>query len=83
MKNILNRINSIFKNINYPLAAFFLVIIIGIFTLFIKPIIGMADNGDFYRVISSNGVYELNPMIVIYIMDIFIGIMEFINTIMI
>ncbi|ABR36349.1 MULTISPECIES: hypothetical protein [Clostridium] len=61
MKNILNRINSIFKNINYPLAAFFLVIIIGIFTLFIKPIIGMADNGDFYRVISSNGVYELNP----------------------
>ncbi len=52
---------TITKNINYPLAAFLLVIIIGSITLFCNPIIGMADNGDFYRVISSNGVYELNP----------------------
>ncbi|ACD23161.1 putative transmembrane protein [Clostridium botulinum B str. Eklund 17B (NRP)] len=29
-------------------------------TLFIHPIIGMADNGDFYRVINKSGAYHLN-----------------------
>nr|WP_252219131.1 MULTISPECIES: hypothetical protein [unclassified Clostridium] len=40
--------------------AFFLVLIIGSLTLFIHPIIGMADNGDFYRVINKSGAYHLN-----------------------
>ncbi|CDH90624.1 membrane protein [Clostridium botulinum B str. Eklund 17B (NRP)] len=40
--------------------ASFLVLIIGSLTLFIHPIIGMADNGDFYRVINKSGAYHLN-----------------------
>ncbi len=31
-----------------------------IFTLFVPPLVGMADNGDFYRVINSNGLYKLD-----------------------
>ncbi len=31
-----------------------------IFTLFIPPLVGMADNGDFYRVINGNGLYKLD-----------------------
>lgn len=61
MQYILKGKNLILRNVNYPIAAFWLVIIIGTVTLFCKPVIGMADNGDFYRVISTNGVYELNP----------------------
>ncbi|NFO11530.1 hypothetical protein FDB29_10565 [Clostridium botulinum] len=61
--NIFNhKYNNILKldKINYPLIAFFLVLIIGSLTLFIHPIIGMADNGDFYRVINKSGAYHLN-----------------------
>ncbi|GAA0076295.1 membrane protein [Clostridium sp. CTA-5] len=47
-------------NINFPILALVLVLIIGILTLFINPIIGMADNGDFYRIINQNGLYNLN-----------------------
>ncbi|NFG24951.1 hypothetical protein FDB41_16670 [Clostridium botulinum] len=61
--NIFNhKYNNILKldKINYPLIAFFLVLIIGSLTLFIHPIIGMADNGDFYRVMNKSGAYHLN-----------------------
>ncbi|NFE95696.1 hypothetical protein [Clostridium botulinum] len=61
--NIFNhKYNNILKldKINYPLIAFLLVLIIGSLTLFIHPIIGMADNGDFYRVINKSGAYHLN-----------------------
>ncbi|NFN35662.1 hypothetical protein FDB51_11115 [Clostridium botulinum] len=61
--NIFNhKYNNILKldKINYPLIAFFLVLIIGSLRLFIHPIIGMADNGDFYRVINKSGAYHLN-----------------------
>ncbi|SFC19874.1 hypothetical protein [Clostridium uliginosum] len=54
------KVNKIFNKINYPFLAASLVIIIGIFTLFVSPIIGMADNGDFYRVMNQNGVYHIN-----------------------
>lgn len=37
------------------------ILLIGGVILFINPIIGVADNGDFYRIISQNGVYNLNP----------------------
>ncbi len=37
-----------------------LIMIIGTFVLFVKPIIGIADNGDFYRIISQNGLYHLS-----------------------
>lgn len=36
-----------------------IILTIGISTLFLNPIVGMADNGDFYRIISSNGLYNL------------------------
>ncbi|NFU52066.1 hypothetical protein FDF76_16515 [Clostridium botulinum] len=61
--NISNhKYNNILKldKINYPLLAFFLVLIIGSLTLFIHPIIGMADNGDFCREINKSGAYHLN-----------------------
>ncbi len=61
--NIFNhKYNNILKldKIDYPLIAFFLVLIIGSLTLFIHPIIGMADNGDFYRVMNKSGAYHLN-----------------------
>jgi hypothetical protein len=58
MRYILKK--KIIKHTNYPLISFLLVIIIGSITLFCNPVIGMADDGDFYRIINSNGVYELN-----------------------
>jgi len=59
MHHILKKKNQMLRNINYPILAFLVVIIIGFITLFCKPVIGMSDNGDFYRVISTNDVYEL------------------------
>lgn len=60
IKFIIKKPNEVLKKINYPIFTFLLVIIIGSITLFFKPIIGMADNGDFYRIISTNDVYQLN-----------------------
>ncbi|AOR23541.1 hypothetical protein [Clostridium taeniosporum] len=55
-----HKYNYILSNINYPLFACSLVLIIGILTLFIYPIIGMADNGEFYKVMNRNDVYYLH-----------------------
>lgn len=52
MKNILNKIN-------YSMLSVILFLLISIITLFIPPIIGMADNGDYYRIISQNDLYHL------------------------
>lgn len=61
MKGIIfNKINNVFSRINYPILAVILVFTIGIITLFINPIVGMADNGDFYRIINQNNIYHLN-----------------------
>lgn len=56
----LKKNNNTIKKINYPIAGFIAVILIGSITLFCSPAVGMSDNGDFYRVISSNGLYELD-----------------------
>jgi hypothetical protein len=37
------------------------ILLITCFALFIPPFIGMADNGDFFRVASTNGLYFLSP----------------------
>lgn len=37
-----------------------LISLICIYTLFMKPVIGVADNGDFYRIISQSGLYHLS-----------------------
>lgn len=41
-------------------AAIIAAALILIFTLFVPPLVGMADNGDFYRVINGNGLYKLD-----------------------
>ena len=40
--------------------AFIFIIMIGSYILFLKPIIGVADNGDFSRIMSQNGLYHLS-----------------------
>lgn len=47
------------KNVNYAILAFISVISICSITLFLRPIIGMGDNGDFFRVISQSNIYYL------------------------
>lgn len=53
------KLKFIKKNINYGLLAFILVIFICTLTLFVKPIVGMADDGDFFRIISQSNLYYL------------------------
>lgn len=48
------------NKINYPILAVTLVILIGSFTLFFKPIVGMANNGDFFRIMINNDLYYLD-----------------------
>ena len=53
MKKFLNKIN-------FNMLSVILFLLISITTLFVPPIIGMADNGDFYRIISQNDLYHLS-----------------------
>lgn len=48
------------KNISPPLLACVLVAVIVGYLLFVSPINGYADNGDFARVIYINGIYPLD-----------------------
>lgn len=53
------------KNNGFPLpspavAAVVFAAIILMLTLFVPPLVGMADNGDFYRIINGNGLYKLD-----------------------
>ncbi|GAB6169758.1 membrane protein [Clostridium carnis] len=54
-----NIFNRNFEKIKYPLYGTIILLLIGISTLFIKPIIGVADNGDYFRIISQNDLYHL------------------------
>ncbi|AYD40436.1 hypothetical protein D4Z93_07825 [Clostridium fermenticellae] len=47
------------KNINYGIVAAILLIVICFCTLFVRPVVGMADNGDFFRIISQSNIYYL------------------------
>ncbi len=55
----LNLINKKLENLNFPIIAVILAALIGINTLFIKPIVGMANNGDYFRIMVSNNLYYL------------------------
>lgn len=60
MRNTFNSLKSKSKIYIKPeVLTVILIGIIGCLTLFVKPIIGMADNGDFYRIISQNDLYSL------------------------
>lgn len=49
-----------FEKIDYSILSVVLFLLISIITLFVSPVVGMADNGDFYRVINSNDLYNLS-----------------------
>lgn len=51
--------NKFKKYISPAMMAMILAAVISGFLLFIPPIQGLADNGDFYRAMNSNGVYRL------------------------
>ncbi len=48
------------KKINFNTLSVILFLLISITTLFAYPIVGMADNGDYYRIISQNDLYHLS-----------------------
>jgi hypothetical protein len=54
-----NRLIKHFDRGFYAYLAAFLVISICILTLFVKPVVGMADNGDYFRIISQNNLYHI------------------------
>ncbi len=54
------RVDNLIDKVNFPILAVILVLLIGSITLFIKPIIGVANNGDFFRIISQNDLHYLN-----------------------
>ncbi|QMT83282.1 hypothetical protein [Companilactobacillus pabuli] len=60
MKNFFESVfNKFSKWISPALLATILAALISGFILFVPPIHGLADNGDFYRSILSNGIYRL------------------------
>ena len=64
MEKIKQLINSTFTWLNrYISPALFAVLGIGIATsilLFVQPINGLGDNGEYFRVLNSNGLYRVN-----------------------
>ncbi|MGL4571549.1 MAG: hypothetical protein ACRCVJ_10820 [Clostridium sp.] len=60
VKVIINKLDEKLFKVNFPILAVILVMIIGSVTLFVKPIVGMANNGDFYRIISQNDLHYLD-----------------------
>ncbi|MBB6733094.1 hypothetical protein [Cohnella zeiphila] len=50
-----------FRHITPAVFAAGAVLIIAIIALFVKPYIGMADNGDYFRALYSNGIYFNAP----------------------
>ncbi|BFK79895.1 glycan biosynthesis hexose transferase WsfD [Clostridium baratii] len=60
LRSLIKKIDKLLLKVNFPMLAVILVILIGSMTLFIKPIIGVADNGDFFRIISQNDLHYLN-----------------------
>ena len=59
MKIIRRALFALRQRISLVIITFFLILIIGGITLFIRPIIGVADNGDYFRIMSSNDLYYL------------------------
>lgn len=79
-----NKIYGISKKINFPILTVILGALIGINILFVKPIVGMANNGDFFRTMVSNNLYYLRetpdhqPMYFKYFEPIY-GVSNFYN----
>ncbi|MCR2807819.1 glycan biosynthesis hexose transferase WsfD [Paenibacillus soyae] len=54
-------ISSFSRFVSPALLAAMLTVAIGSAALFVKPYVGMADNGDFYRILYGNGLYFNAP----------------------
>ncbi|WP_125568663.1 hypothetical protein [Companilactobacillus insicii] len=82
MKKSLNVFAKKFSDLISPaLLATILVAIISGVLLFVPPINGYADNGDFYRAMLSNGIYRLpskHPWAIDYVITKF-GIFQYFN----
>ncbi|MFU1795982.1 hypothetical protein ACM1RC_19135 [Paenibacillus azoreducens] len=61
LKKLGYRMTVLSRYISPSLLAASLVLIITVIALFVPPYIGMADNGDYFRVLYSNGLYFNNP----------------------
>ncbi|GIP22635.1 hypothetical protein [Paenibacillus sp. J22TS3] len=61
LKGFGSRVALLSRYVSPSLLAASLVLIITVFALFVPPYIGMADNGDYFRVLYSNGLYFNNP----------------------
>ena len=58
------------------------VFIVTIFALFVPPYIGMADNGDYFRILYSNGLYFHDPDYINQYLGYFVkqyGILQYYN----
>jgi hypothetical protein len=56
----MRRIKIILSDSIFITFAVILISLICLYTLFKEPVIGVADNGDFYRIISQSGLYHLS-----------------------
>lgn len=60
LRGLIEKLDKLLLKVNFPVLAAMLVILIGSITLFIKPIIGVADNGDFFRIMRQSDLHYLN-----------------------
>ncbi|WP_195575762.1 hypothetical protein [Paenibacillus sp. 1001270B_150601_E10] len=61
MAKLEERLNICSRYVSPSLFAASLVLIITVIALFVPPYIGMADNGDYFRILYSNGLYFNAP----------------------
>ncbi|MDF2668684.1 MAG: hypothetical protein K0R67_990 [Paenibacillus sp.] len=59
--NIENKLQRLSRYASPALVSALGVLVITIIALFIRPYIGMADNGDYFRILYSNGLYFNAP----------------------
>lgn len=59
--NIAHRLEPLSRYLSPALLAAAGVLIITVFALFVPPYIGMADNGDYFRILYGNGLYFNTP----------------------
>lgn len=61
LKGFGSKVTPLSRYVSPSLLAASLVLLITVFALFVPPYVGMADNGDYFRVLYSNGLYFNNP----------------------
>ncbi|GAB6991096.1 glycan biosynthesis hexose transferase WsfD [Paenibacillus pini] len=80
--NIKNRMMFLSRYVSPAMLAASGILVITIIALFVPPYIGMADNGDYYRILYSNGGYFNTPDYLSHYFGYFIkeyGIFQYFN----